>query len=121
MSEGRDTGGSEADAAIRDHLANERPMLAWQRTALGVAGIGFLFDRFALGDAAPTLLGSLLGFALVLGGAVLSVVGVTRFRRTELDIDTRTCRPAPFAHLALTAAIVVGAVVLAAYPILTPR
>ena len=32
------------EAAVRDHLANERTLLAWQRTALGVIAIGFLIN-----------------------------------------------------------------------------
>lgn len=118
--ERRVVSGIEAETAIRDHLANERTMPAWQRTALGVAGIGFLVDRFALVDSAPTVLGSLIGVA-----HVLSAGGDLSRRRGALPPDGAGNRypdlPAPFAHLALTAAIVLRAVVLAAYLILTPR
>jgi putative membrane protein len=100
------------EAAVRDHLANERTLLAWQRTALGVVAIGFLVDRFALEGGGITVAGSVLGIALILVGAVVSVVGVYRFMRTEREIDTHTCRPALLAHLVLTAAVVAGAVAL---------
>jgi putative membrane protein len=103
----------DPEAAVRDHLANERTLLAWQRTALGVIAIGFLVDRFAFDDAGHTLAGSVLGLALILLGAVTSVVGAQRFVRTERQIDTQTYRPALFAHLALTGAILVGSVGLA--------
>ena len=49
------------EAAIRDHLANERTLLAWQRTALGVVAIGFLVDRFALEGGGTTLTGRFSG------------------------------------------------------------
>jgi putative membrane protein len=117
---GQSTNEPGAEASIRDHLANERTMLAWQRTALGVIGIGFLVDRFALGDAGPSVLGSLLGVALIIGGAAISAVGMVRFRRTELEIDTRTYRPALLAHVALTVAVVIGAIALATYLLVTP-
>jgi putative membrane protein len=100
------------EAAVRDHLANERTLLAWQRTALGVVAIGFLVDRFALEGGGTTVAGSVLGIALILVGAVVSVVGVYRFMRTEREIDTHTYRPALLAHLVLTAAVVAGAVAL---------
>jgi putative membrane protein len=108
------------EAAVRDHLANERTVLAWQRTALAVVGIGFLIDRFALGSAGPTVVGSLLGTSLIAIGAAASVVGAYRFVRTEREIDTQTYQPALAAHLALTAAIVVGAIAVALFVLLTP-
>jgi putative membrane protein len=97
------------EAAVRDHLANERTLLAWQRTALGVIAIGFLVDRFALEGGGTTLTGSVLGIAMVLLGAAVSVVGAYRFMRTEREIDTHTYQPALLAHLVLTGCIVVGA------------
>jgi putative membrane protein len=105
------------EAAVRDHLANERTLLAWQRTALGAVGIGFLVDRFALETpgAAPTTFGSLLGLALIALGGILSVVGTYRFVRTEREIDTQTYEPSILAHVALTAAIVIAAVGLAIF------
>jgi inner membrane protein YidH len=101
------------EAAVRDHLANERTLLAWQRTALGVIAIGFLVDRFALEDGGPTLTGSVVGVGLVLLGAIVSLVGAYRFVRTEREIDTGSYRPAILAHLLLTAAILVGSAGLA--------
>lgn len=100
------------EAAVRDHLANERTLLAWQRTALGVIAIGFLVDRFALEGGGTTFVGSVLGVAMVLLGAAVSVVGAYRFMRTEREIATHTYRPALLAHLVLTACIVAGAGVL---------
>ena len=97
------------EAAVRDHLANERTLLAWQRTALGVIAIGFLVDRFALEGGGTTLTGSVLGISMVLLGAAVSAIGAYRFMRTEREIDTHTYRPALLAHLVLTACIVVGA------------
>ena len=29
----------------REHLAEERTLLAWLRTSLGLAGLGFVLDR----------------------------------------------------------------------------
>ena len=35
---------------VRDHLANERTLLAWLRTAITVIGLGFIIDRLAAGS-----------------------------------------------------------------------
>ncbi|MBA3795744.1 MAG: DUF202 domain-containing protein [Chloroflexi bacterium] len=102
------------EAAIRDHLANERTLLAWQRTALTVVGLGFLVDRFAF-DSADTGVSALLGMGLIVLGSALSVVGLQRYLRTEREIDTASYRTSLLAHLFLTGAIVVGAAALAVY------
>lgn len=111
--------GPRPEAAVRDHLANERTLLAWQRTALGIIAIGFLVDRFALEDAGSAFAGSLVGIGLLVLGAIVSGVGAYRFVRTEREIDTQTYRPAILAHLALTTAIVVGALALVLYLVTT--
>ena len=108
----RDTGDVDRrilpEAAVRDHLANERTLLSWQRTALGVIGLGFLVDRFALGSAGSSVLGSVVGLGLIAVGALVALVGSYRFRRTEREIDTATYRPSILANLILTGAIVFG-------------
>ncbi|MDQ3554034.1 MAG: DUF202 domain-containing protein [Chloroflexota bacterium] len=106
--------GTVPEAAIRDHLANERTLLAWQRTALTVVGLGFLVDRFAF-ESADDGTSVLLGMGLIVLGAALSVVGLQRYLRTEREIDTATYRTSLLAHLFLTGAIVVGAAALALF------
>lgn len=101
----------ERSAAARDHLANERTLLAWQRTALALLGLGFLVDRFAFqGSGGPA--GSIVGLALISVGALASIAGTVRYLRTERDIDQATYRPGSLAHLLLTGAVVVGAALL---------
>lgn len=69
-----DNRGSEA----RDHLANERTLLAWVRTALGVMGLGVIVDRFveATGVAAE-----IVGLSLVALGALMVIYAVVRFEK----------------------------------------
>ncbi len=110
----------DRSAAARDHLANERTLLAWQRTALALLGLGFLVDRFAFEGRGGSLMGSVLGLGLIALGALASVAGAARYLRTERDIDQATYRPAHLAHLLLTAAMVVGAVLLVVLLVLQP-
>jgi putative membrane protein len=108
------------ESRVRDHLANERTLLAWQRTALTIVGLGFLVDRFALGGAGSAAVGSWVGLGLVLLGGSVSGVGAFRYVRTEREIDTGLYRSSIVVHLVLTAAIVVGAIALAVFLALTP-
>jgi putative membrane protein len=107
------------EASIRDHLANERTLLAWQRTALTMVGLGFLVDRFAF-ETADRGLSSLLGLGLIALGAALAILGAQRFVATERQIDTASYRSSVTVHLLLTGAIVVGAAALALYLSLGP-
>lgn len=111
--------GPDRSAAVRDHLANERTLLAWQRTALALVGLGFVVDRFAFdGTADKAVMGTALGLALIVAGAVTAVVGIWRFRTVERQIDQADYRPAILAHVVFAIAIVVAAVLLLVYLLL---
>jgi uncharacterized membrane protein YidH (DUF202 family) len=49
---GRATGPTLVDT-VRDHLANERTLLAWSRTSIAIIGLGFVVARVAT-MVAPT-------------------------------------------------------------------
>jgi putative membrane protein len=108
------------EAAIRDHLANERTLLAWERTALAMIGIGFLVDRFALDPSGSSVGASVLGVVLLVAGAAISVVGAYRFVRTEREIDSASYRPAILAHLVLAATVALAAIAMAVFVIIAP-
>lgn len=109
----------DRSAAVRDHLANERTLLAWQRTALALVGLGFVVDRFAFeGATEKAALGTALGLAMIVAGGITAVVGVSRFRRVEAQIDNDGYRPSILAHLVFAGAIVAAAVLLLVYLVL---
>jgi putative membrane protein len=92
-------------------------MLAWQRTALALVGLGFVVDRFAFeGNGAS--LGPVLGVVLIAGGALAALVGAWRFVRTEHEIDHGTFESSIVTYVALALAIIVGAVAVAIYLII---
>ena len=107
------------EGAIRDHLANERTVLAWQRTALALIGLGFLVDRFAFEGRGDTQAGTLLGLLMITGGGITAVVGGWRFVRTERAIDAGTVSSAVGAHLVMAAAVTLGAIVTGLYLLLS--
>jgi putative membrane protein len=62
-------------ALERTELANERTLLAWLRTGLGLAAAGATLIRFGSGAPSDVCLG---GFGILTGG-VLGAVGILRF------------------------------------------
>lgn len=67
--------GPKSLGTVRDHLANERTLLAWSRTSIAIVGLGFVVARFALGGKSVTVLSTAFGVALViLGGVALAAV-----------------------------------------------
>jgi putative membrane protein len=98
---------------VRFSLANERTLLAYQRTAIGLMGAAIAVGHF-FGDS-----GLVLAFAgaLLLTSVVAAVGGYLHFRRVDQAIRTGTTITAgPAAHLlsvALLLCLAVAAVYLA--------
>ena len=109
------------EAAVRDHLANERTLLAWQRTALAIVAIGFLVDRLAIRCRRLDRRGFAPWHRADRTRCRSLRPGASPFVRTEHEIDTQSYQPAIRAHLVLTAAIVLGAVALMIFTVTTPR
>jgi putative membrane protein len=92
----------------RDHLANERTFLAWVRTGVAVVVFGFAIGRFAIavrqwmqlegqGHVVPTSgLSVWFGTAAIIGGMLICVAGLVRYRRTRAQIDSGNFQPAGF-------------------------
>src|SRR5579863_9924179 len=89
---------SERPDRTRDHLANERTLLAWIRTGVTLIGLGFVVARFSYllrtlaaegHNAAPPQSsgGTALGIALVLVGAATMLLALRRFLTTRMQID----------------------------------
>src|SRR5580692_13160979 len=79
----------------RDHLANERTFLAWVRTGVAIVVFGFAIGRFAVavrqwmqlqgpGHVVPTSgLSVWFGTAAIIGGVLICLAGLIRYRRTR--------------------------------------
>jgi putative membrane protein len=88
----------------RDHLANERTYLAWVRTGVATIVFGFAIGRFSIalrefmklqGYASVTPgLTTWLGIISTVGGVLLIVAGLSRYRTTRIQIDSNTFEPA---------------------------
>ncbi len=100
--------------SVRDHLANDRTLLAWIRTALTVIALGFLVDRLAVqsGPAGPA---SVLGVSLVVLGGLVAAAGGYSWLGARRDMAAGRYRPQAGLHMAVVGAVVLGAVIVAAY------
>ncbi len=108
-----------APPSVRDHLANERTLLSWMRTAITVIALGFLVDRLAVADGVHGWQ-SVVGIGLVLVGALVAVVGAYSYLNARRELATGSYRPQVGLHLAMVALVVVGAVMIAFYLASTP-
>lgn len=113
-----------AESLARDHLANERTLLAWARTSIAVMALGFVVARFGLlirelsarpPRALPVGTSTAFGVALAVGGALLMCVATVRYARIGRMIDRAEYRWSPGLGLVLGALLVVVALLLAVY------
>jgi putative membrane protein len=107
--------GSEPDP--RFTLANERTLLAWNRTALAVIAGGLAVAQFLRVGRAGARLAVALGMALILVGAFLSAASYRNWQRVELAL--RLGQPLPTSALPrilvyAVAFVAAGAIALAA-------
>jgi putative membrane protein len=105
--------------AAREHLANERTLLAWVRTAVTLITLGFAAARFGVfvdeESAAPRRLGAatLIGVAIICVGTVSVALSLVRFLRAREQIGAGRFRAELWPEAALTvlsAALGIGVV-----------
>ncbi|MFZ1917808.1 MAG: DUF202 domain-containing protein [Terriglobales bacterium] len=90
----------------RDHLANERTFLAWVRTGIATIIFGFAIGRFSIalreflqlqGHASSTTgITAWFGVISIVGGVLLILAGLARYRKTRAQLDTNSFEPAGF-------------------------
>lgn len=89
-----------------DHLANERTFLAWVRTGVSIVVFGFAIGRFAIAirqlmqiQGRTSTTGGIsvwFGTAAIIGGVVLTLAGLVRYRRTRAQLESGHFKPAGF-------------------------
>ena len=85
--------GSDGEHAteVREHLANERTLLSWVRTGVGLISLGIVVERagsfVSAGTGDADKLSGLLGVALALLGCLALVLGTVQFVRNRRRIS----------------------------------
>ncbi|MBS0221875.1 MAG: DUF202 domain-containing protein [Proteobacteria bacterium] len=89
---------------VSEHLANERTILAWIRTAIAVITLGVGINRFSLflvefskivpGSRTANAHAEQLGIGLVVLGLVVMLGGTWHYVHVARTIDDETYRPA---------------------------
>jgi putative membrane protein len=116
MSEANAEGGRSSSLdTLRDHLANERTLLAWSRTGIAVVGLGFVVARFALGGKSVTALSTAFGVALVVCGGGLLAVALRGYLRVGEAITRRDVRWSPTRGIALAGVLELCAIIVCVY------
>lgn len=70
------------DPDVRFLLANERTLLAWVRTALALLAGGLAFTQFGVATSST----SIVGIVVLAMGAVMTLLGLIRFRAADTAI-----------------------------------
>jgi len=90
---GDDLEGPDKERAteVREHLANERTLLSWVRTGVGLISLGIVVERagafVSAGTGSGDVLSGLLGVALALLGCLALVLGTAQFLRNRRRIS----------------------------------
>ena len=106
----------EGNTDVREHLANERTLLAWVRTGVGLISVGFVVERTgALALVKAPGMGSaqaseVFGLSLVVLGIITLVLGTIQFLRNRRRILDKDFTPS----VAIYLAVIAGSLALAA-------
>ena len=105
---------------LRDHLANERTLLAWIRTSITIGALGFVVAKFGEvngGRVHPLTAraGAAIGVSLVVAGMLTGILATLRFLQTGRDIESGVVRFSPVLDIALAVLFSIAGAVLAVY------
>jgi putative membrane protein len=102
-------------------FAAERTLLAWQRSAIALMGLGFVVERFGLflQVMAHQPLGLQRGFSLGLGvlllllGAAVALISARQFRQVAKNLDPVVVPPGYWTHVGVALNIIIAIIATA--------
>src|SRR5919202_4670159 len=103
--------GEERDAEriteVREHLANERTLLSWVRTGVGLISVGIVVERadayMSVNGGRGGTLSGLLGLSLAILGCLTLVLGTMQFLRKRRRISRGEFIPGATIYLVVIA------------------
>lgn len=112
----------------REHLANERTLLAWIRTSIGIMAFGFVVVKFSLFIKQISLLlgntaklppqhgySSMIGILLVAVGAVVLLLAYIKFKQTEKQLNNEAFKSSSKLVFSITIIILSISILLILY------
>jgi putative membrane protein len=124
VAEGREEGPA---TEVREHLANERTLLSWVRTGVGLISVGIVVERAAAFMSASGgrggMLSGLLGLSLAILGCLTLVLGTVQFLRNRRRISRGEFIPGTVIYVVVSAGgLALGGcfVFYAGYQLLSP-
>ena len=112
----------------REHLANERTLLAWIRTSIGIMAFGFVVVKFSLFIKQVSLLlgtdvpvtpqqgySKVIGILVVAVGALVLLLSYLKYRKTEKQLNSETFQSSSKLVFSLTAIILLISILLILY------
>jgi putative membrane protein len=110
----------------REHLANERTLLAWVRTAIALMGLGFVVARFGLflreisglggATAGPeSAYSGPIGILLVAAGVVATIISTVRFFQARGQIEKGAFVPEAYPEIVVVILTLLAGGALVAY------
>ncbi len=103
-------------------FAAERTLLAWQRTAIALMGLGFVVERFGLFlqmMMREPLSGSQRGFSLSLGvllltlGAIVALISARQFRQVVKNLEPDVVPPGYWTNTGVVLNVVIALIAAA--------
>ena len=108
---------SEDSARSRVLLANDRTLLAYVRTAISLAGLGFVVAKFGLSPKMSHV-GGYLGILMVFAGLIIILTGFAQHRVVLLKAGPPppgTSTPSRFGHTVAVASCALVCALLISY------
>lgn len=103
MSAGEGPGrGPDPQTLVREHLANERTLLAWVRTGVSLISFGLVIERLGA-EVSSTGFSGIFGIALAVLGCLALIMGTTQFLRSRRGISTGNFVSAAAAYMVVVA------------------
>ena len=113
---------------VREHLANERTLLAWIRTSIGIMAFGFVVVKFSLFIKQISLLlsknitippqhgySSVIGIFVVAVGALVLLLSYIKYKKTEKQLNDEKFKSSSTLVFSLTIIILLISVLLILY------
>ncbi len=107
---GRSGAPQKREAETREHLANERTLLSWVRTGVGLISIGLVVERAGVLVGGGSGVSEVFGLTLATLGVIALAVGTAQFFRNRRRIVRGDFTPAVAAYMV----VVAGSAILAA-------